>query len=104
MRRRTHAALLVVLLALACFPGACYSGGLVGAECGDGFTDCDGQCVDLKVDSQNCGACGVVCPDERACHQGQYCEGFDAGTGGTSNDASSSGGNSTTTAAAGAPG
>jgi hypothetical protein len=30
--------------------------------CPDGLTDCDGECVDLNTDEDNCGVCGKVCP------------------------------------------
>jgi hypothetical protein len=36
---------------------------IVGAECRAGFTRCGGQCVNLKNDSQHCGACGHDCSD-----------------------------------------
>ena len=32
-----------------------------GAQCPDGQTDCDGTCVDISSDMENCGACGSVC-------------------------------------------
>ncbi|MCB9602988.1 MAG: hypothetical protein H6722_26735 [Sandaracinus sp.] len=34
---------------------------IVGAECRVGFELCDGRCVDLLSDPENCGGCGVVC-------------------------------------------
>jgi hypothetical protein len=54
-----------------------------GAECtgnGDGVCTCpqdapdtcDGVCVDLKTDADNCGDCGVVCPSGETC-QGGIC-------------------------------
>jgi hypothetical protein len=33
-------------------------------------TDCQGQCVDLQVDSRNCGACGTVCGAGSVCQAG----------------------------------
>ena len=30
--------------------------------CGTGQTACGGACVSIATDSQNCGACGRVCP------------------------------------------
>jgi hypothetical protein len=34
---------------------------VVGGACAPGYTDCDGQCVELSDDPSNCGACGHVC-------------------------------------------
>lgn len=34
---------------------------------------CDGGCVDLASNSENCGACGVLCAEGEACSEGQ-CE------------------------------
>jgi len=36
---------------------------IVGAECAEPFTACDGRCVDLSSDPSHCGACGNGCPD-----------------------------------------
>ena len=82
MTRPVKVALVVVLALLGPAPSACYDGGVVGAKCGEGYSECNGQCVDLMVDSNNCGACGVVCPGGRACHRGMYCEGLGPGAGG----------------------
>jgi hypothetical protein len=38
--------------------------------CPSGQTQCNGTCTDTRVDSQNCGACGKVCPPEAACING----------------------------------
>jgi hypothetical protein len=38
-----------------------------GLACGTGTTRCGAQCVDLKLDDMNCGACGTVCPAGQAC-------------------------------------
>ncbi len=35
--------------------------------CPDGLADCNGVCVDLSSDIQNCGECGVVCDDGDPC-------------------------------------
>lgn len=34
---------------------------IVGAECKKGFTVCNGRCVNLETDSNDCGACGHDC-------------------------------------------
>lgn len=31
--------------------------------CGDGLTECDGECVDLHEDDDNCGPCGHACKE-----------------------------------------
>lgn len=74
-----------VLAGLAVTP-SCYDGGFVGAECRAGLTECAGECVDLMTDNLNCGACGVSCPGGRVCHDGLYCEAFEAGTAGAGGD------------------
>ena len=33
-------------------------------------TECGGQCVDLRTDEQNCGACGVTCAPDQYCAKG----------------------------------
>ncbi len=40
-----------------------------GAVCPPGLAACDGDCVDLAVDPENCGACG------NTCGPGAYCNG-----------------------------
>lgn len=63
-------ALLGLALAYA-FPAACGSGGVVGGKCKSGFpTNCDGQCVNLESDVDNCGTCGNVCPADEGCGDG----------------------------------
>jgi len=39
--------------------------------CPDGMTECNGQCVELQNDPQNCGACGKICPPGELCFNGQ---------------------------------
>ncbi len=57
------------LLTAMVFLGGCMSP-VVGGECRPGLTACDGRCVDLSLDPQNCGACGSACPSEQACVYG----------------------------------
>jgi hypothetical protein len=44
-------------------------------DCPAGSAMCGGNCVDIWWDSGNCGACGVVCPEQSACAWG-VCEGL----------------------------
>ena len=39
-------------------------------SCGEDFVDCDGRCVDVEIDENNCGECGVVCGDGESCVDG----------------------------------
>lgn len=58
-------------LALAyALPAACGSGGVVGGKCRGGYTNCNGQCVALQSDVDNCGTCGTVCAADEGCGQG----------------------------------
>ncbi|WP_224244613.1 hypothetical protein [Hyalangium gracile] len=41
-----------------------------GVECGEGLTECSGECVDLTSSTTDCGACGVACGPEQVCSQG----------------------------------
>src|SRR5690606_7597515 len=58
MKAPRPSALLALLFAWVCVPAACYSeGGLVGADCRSGLSECGGECVDLSSDRENFGAC-----------------------------------------------
>jgi Stigma-specific protein, Stig1 len=48
----------------SCVNGTCTSGGGGGGGggCPSGQTKCNGKCVDLATDPNNCGSCGHVCP------------------------------------------
>jgi hypothetical protein len=48
-------------LALSALLLAACGSPIVGAECRDGFTNCDGECVDLSNDPDHCGACEDSC-------------------------------------------
>jgi hypothetical protein len=79
-------------LALAyALPMACGSGGVVGGKCRGGYTNCNGQCVALQSDVNNCGVCGTVCAPDEGCGDG-ICDpdvprpqGGASNTGGTNN-------------------
>lgn len=92
-------ALQIVALGLGLaytLPLACGSGGVVGGKCKDGYVTCDGRCVDLRTDRQNCASCGNECSGKLACAEAQ-CGGPDgnmmvpqggaSNTGGTANEA-----------------
>jgi hypothetical protein len=67
----------------ACIPEVSQEGALCGGKvcgkgkvcqdrqcvssCKQGFTDCDGFCLNLSFDSTNCGACNNVCPSGTSC-------------------------------------
>jgi hypothetical protein len=58
-------------LALAyALPAACGSGGVVGGKCRGGYSNCNGQCVALQSDVNNCGVCGTVCAPDEGCGDG----------------------------------
>ena len=67
--------------------GACGAVCGTGEECGGGFcspaaqsqaadcsaqglTDCGGTCIDIANDPNNCGGCGLVCPQGDSCSAG----------------------------------
>jgi hypothetical protein len=45
-------------------------GGKPQGKCPSGFTNCRGKCYVLSADTNNCGACGVVCPESWSCCNG----------------------------------
>jgi hypothetical protein len=55
MIARTHAWLCAALLLASC------GSPIVGAECRAGWLDCDGVCVEVQNDPNNCGVCGKSC-------------------------------------------
>ena len=77
---------LVAFVVVLLTPLACTKTGVVGGECRDGFTECNGHCVDVSNDEANCGACGNACPAGVQCLSGS-CGG--AVEGGADVDASS---------------
>jgi hypothetical protein len=48
-------------------------GGAPQGRCPSGFTNCRGKCVILAEDNNNCGGCGVICPQGRTCVTGVCC-------------------------------
>jgi hypothetical protein len=49
---------------------AIVDGGLDDQGCPAGTSDCNGRCVNLQLDSENCGQCGNSCPNAQLCSQG----------------------------------
>ncbi|MBN2196827.1 MAG: hypothetical protein JW751_28735 [Polyangiaceae bacterium] len=84
MKRATVARVLSVMVALV-VPAACAETGVVGGDCARGLGACDGHCVDLSTDNDNCGRCGQHCPESMPCGLG-ICGGdlgrLDGGLGG----------------------
>jgi hypothetical protein len=72
---------LAFVTGISSVPIGC-SGGVVGGECRSGFGVCHGYCLDFRVDSDNCGACGNACPAPDACVDSVCLVGTDAGAGG----------------------
>ena len=58
----------------ACAPGETCSGGTcqcgTGGHCAAGAACCDDHCIDVESDTNNCGACGMVCPSGQVCMAG----------------------------------
>jgi hypothetical protein len=46
------------------------SAGSCTLNCGSGYTNCSGSCVDLSSDPYNCGSCGRPCASDEACSGG----------------------------------
>jgi hypothetical protein len=51
-------------------PSSCTVTGVVGGDCRDGFGWCDGECLDLQSDEDNCGSCGHECRPGVTCRHG----------------------------------
>jgi RHS repeat-associated protein len=56
-------------------PGSASGGGggastSPGGGCPDGQTSCNGICVDMQSDANNCGACGSICGSGQGCQGG----------------------------------
>jgi hypothetical protein len=55
----------------ACSGGSCQSGRCVPTlSCSSGYTPCGQQCVDLRDNTQHCGACFTVCSPGKVCCSG----------------------------------
>ena len=59
--------LILILFALGC---AKSSGGGGNNSCGSGQMPCNGTCVDVQSDGQNCGTCGLACDTGTVCQAG----------------------------------
>jgi hypothetical protein len=44
------------------------------AQCLQGQALCTSGCADLQTDPNNCGGCGIGCPDARFCSLGVCCD------------------------------
>jgi hypothetical protein len=55
----------------ACSGGTCQHGRCVATPpCPQGFTVCNGSCVDTRTDEASCGACTAVCLESQVCQEG----------------------------------
>ncbi|MEW5896558.1 MAG: hypothetical protein AB1668_02605 [Nanoarchaeota archaeon] len=52
-----------------CSSGKC-TNNVCEAVCAPGLTLCNGQCVNLQTDKDNCGSCGTVCSNGQVCSNG----------------------------------
>lgn len=87
----TRAAWLLAALAIL-LPQACDTGGLVGGGCKDGRLFCNGECIDPRIDPQNCGKCDNICSPGLICSQGDCVPpGETGGSGGVGNTGGQSG-------------
>ncbi|MCC7535738.1 MAG: hypothetical protein IT379_05975 [Deltaproteobacteria bacterium] len=65
---------LAALVVLAC--SSCESC-FVDRDCADcggcptGLFDCGSGCIDIDVDTQNCGVCGLICQAGETCAEGE---------------------------------
>ena len=60
-----------------CSTGETCTEGKCTLVCGDGYTLCNGACVNLQASAANCGSCGKTCADGQACfasEAGAYCD------------------------------
>jgi len=68
LRGRLGRGFAVALASLPCaaatVEGCDATNAIVGGSCAAGYTDCDGQCVQLASDPRNCGTCGRVCASD----------------------------------------
>ncbi len=68
---------VLALLAAGCGP----DNALVGGACASGYTQCGLRCVRIESDSDDCGACGKVCPETTVCTAGACRSAVDASMG-----------------------
>src|ERR1035441_5687737 len=57
-------------LTWTCYGGTVCQGGIACVACPSGQTGCNGLCYDQSNDPNNCGACGVACPEAGVCDNG----------------------------------
>jgi glucosylceramidase len=98
----SRARLLVFGFGLAFLAAACAAKGTGGSTgtggttdpCGSGQMTCNGSCVNVLTDNQNCGTCGLVCDTDAVCQGGTCVAG--GSTGGTTGSGGSGTGGATT--------
>lgn len=69
MRKHRFILGLLFLCLMAVVVASCAKGADV-VTCPDGLDLCGNLCVKLSADTENCGKCGTLCPDDQACVAG----------------------------------
>ena len=70
IRRRPGFPALLFTLLLVLWTAACGDDPVPPAPCPDDTTSCNGACVNLATDVQNCGVCGATCSNDERCSDG----------------------------------
>lgn len=79
MSIKSHCRWMTICLAVALLVHGC-STKFDTEDCVGGLTDCDGECVDLDSDRDNCGSCGHACGAGQVCDGGTCLDECPAGT------------------------
>ncbi|MDC0739897.1 MXAN_6577-like cysteine-rich protein [Polyangium mundeleinium] len=69
-RRRPGFPALLFSLLLVLWTAACGDDPAPPPACAGGTTSCNGTCVNVAADAQNCGACGTTCSADETCSDG----------------------------------